>query len=162
MLCICPSDRVFTAGVHGHHVQRIAPRPRFTRNDRTGGSLPIVASSRFRPSATARAASRLATCWASACTRWAASMGQSSATSEIKLRGSAPQGPGQCWSHLQMSETAPAFRGHVPAGRYSSSIARDRQTRWRASRAGARLDPSVQATGRILLGMDEDLRCQVP
>jgi hypothetical protein len=34
--------------------------------------------------------------------------------------------------------------------------------RWPARRAGDRLDPSVQATGRILPGMDEDLRCQAP
>jgi hypothetical protein len=27
---------------------------------------------------------------------------------------------------------------------------------------GPRLDPSVQATGRILLGMDKDLWCQAP
>jgi hypothetical protein len=43
------------------------------------------------------------------------------------------------------------LRGQVPAGRYGSSIACDRQTRWNASRAGGILTPVCRQRGGFCL-----------
>lgn len=89
-------------------------------------------------------------CWASACTRSPLSMAKVCNKAGSKRRGPAPPRTVSMLIASPAAEAVP-LRGQVPAGRYGSSIACDRQTRWNASRAGGILTPVCRQRGAFCL-----------